>query len=470
MVALYLFNLNGVGVLGPDEPRYAAIGRAMAKTGDFVTPQLWGSSWFEKPPFLYWMTALGTGAGLGPDLCGRLPVATLSLVFLALFFVALHREFGAESAGLATFCLATSAGWLAFSSICLTDLPLAVFFSGAVVLCLPLVRDIPERGHLSRRFFLIGACLGAATLAKGLVPIVLSVPALWFLRRFWRSWWMALAGCLLVAAPWYIAVYRANGYPFIQDFFLKQQLERLYSASLQHVQPVYYYLPVLLGALFPWTPLLLLLAIRQERWDIRRRFLATLVVFGLAFFSVSRNKLPGYLLPLVPSLFTLIGAELEMRRITDLPRPFLISCALLIACIPFAGRLLPESLSAGKFMLAGYGHVSPTELFYIVLPIAILLVARRQWKAPLLVLSVVAGAFYVKQVAYPALDQQVSARSMWRRLQAEGLSVCDGGTNRDWAFGLTYYRGEPYPACGAGHFDYALRSHFHNYAVLEKLR
>ncbi len=79
---LYLYNLNGTGVLEPDEPRYASIGRAMAQSGDWVTPRLWGSPWFEKPAFLYWMTALGTEAGLDLDLSGRLPVALLSLVFL----------------------------------------------------------------------------------------------------------------------------------------------------------------------------------------------------------------------------------------------------------------------------------------------------------------------------------------------------------------------------------------------------
>ena len=57
--AVYLHGLGDVGLLGPDEPRYAAIGRAMASSGDWVTPRLWGEAWFEKPPLLYWLTALG---------------------------------------------------------------------------------------------------------------------------------------------------------------------------------------------------------------------------------------------------------------------------------------------------------------------------------------------------------------------------------------------------------------------------
>ena len=60
---LYFFGLTRTGFLGPDEPRYAAIGQAMAQTGDWVTPRLWGKPWFEKPPLLYWMTAAGVYGG-----------------------------------------------------------------------------------------------------------------------------------------------------------------------------------------------------------------------------------------------------------------------------------------------------------------------------------------------------------------------------------------------------------------------
>src|SRR5207248_40479 len=146
--ALYLYKLDAVGVLGPDEPRYASIGRNMAHTGDFVTPVLWGAPWFEKPPLLYWMTALGTLAGLDPELSARLPVALLSLAFLVACFFLLWREFGAEAAALSAALLATSAGWITYSQLCLTDLPLAVFFSLAVLLALPLLREQPRTTHI----------------------------------------------------------------------------------------------------------------------------------------------------------------------------------------------------------------------------------------------------------------------------------------------------------------------------------
>src|SRR5260370_29799243 len=131
---LYFFGLTRSGLLGPDEPRYAAIGRAMSDTGDWVTPRLWGEPWFEKPALLYWMTAAGFKAGLGLDFAPRLPVALLSVGFLIYFFAALRREFGERPAFYATAILATSAGWLAYSPIAVPQLPLSAAFAAAVLI------------------------------------------------------------------------------------------------------------------------------------------------------------------------------------------------------------------------------------------------------------------------------------------------------------------------------------------------
>ena len=99
-------------MLGPDEPRYLAIGRSMAQSGDWITPRLWGSPWFEKPPLLYWMTAAGTAIGLNQELSGRLPMVLLSLAFLAGMFALLRRDLAlvatstrqAETPGPIWFC------------------------------------------------------------------------------------------------------------------------------------------------------------------------------------------------------------------------------------------------------------------------------------------------------------------------------------------------------------------------------
>lgn len=466
VVCLYCYQLNGVGVLGPDEPRYAAIGRAMAQTGQLITPKLWGNPWFEKPPLLYWFTAIGTWTGLDPDLAARVPVALLSLCFLAAFFFLLRSEFGFDAAAVSTILLASCASWVTYSSLCLTDLPLAVFFSLAVLLTVPLTAKTPPETHVQLRFAAIGACIGLAMLSKGLVPIALAAPFLWYLRRLWRSWWIAALAAILVAAPWYLAVYAENGYPFIEEFFIKHHLERLYSPALQHVQPWYYYVPVLLAGLFPWTPLLALLAVKGKPWDARRRFLAAIVLWGVLFFSISLNKLPGYLLPLIPALFALIAAHFDAEN-PALPRAWLLPCAILIAAIPLLAQILPQALAAGRLTSLTLQGLSPTQIFYVVLPLAALLVVRRSWAASVLVLCVVAGGIYLKSAVYPILDRTVSARDLWRELRPNSADICDDWMSRDWAYGLAFYRGSPFPPCSARHARLQLRSPRHGPPVLE---
>jgi 4-amino-4-deoxy-L-arabinose transferase-like glycosyltransferase len=444
----YLYNLNGTGVLSTDEPRYAAIGRAMGMSGDWIVPRLWGTPWFEKPALLYWMTAAGTVVHLSQDLAGRLPVALLSLAFLAAWFFLLKREFDEVTAAIATLLLATSAGWLVYSSLCLTDLPLAVFYSLCVLCVLRVLR-----GDLSRRTWVaMGVSMGLAVLAKGLVPLALSLPLLFFLRRYWRRWWIAAVCFLAVAAPWYGAVISRSGFAFIRVFFLEQQFSRLYSDALQHVQPPYYYVPVLLAFLFPWTPALFFIRPKLWRSDPRLLCLASVTLFGLLFFSVSINKLAGYVLPLLPALFLLIGDSLAKSRAWQ-RKPLLISCAALIATIPFIGQLVPAALtskvtvSSQTFLLLLPITLSMLMLF--LTPLLVAIFARPLAAGGLLVLCTCVAVVALKSSAYPILDEQASPRGLWRQIQPEISDVCNAGLHRAWDYGLAFYNGSPIPLCDA---------------------
>ena len=140
------------------------------------------------------------------------------------------------------------------------------------------------------------------------MPAVLFLPVLFLVRGKRLT---ILAGVAIVAAPWFVLCWLRNGGAFWDDFFWKQHVARFLTPSLEHVQPFWYYLPVLLAGLFPWTPLVALLARRQFYADFRMRLLGAWVLYGLVFFSVARNKLPGYLLPLLPAMAILLAAAWE---------------------------------------------------------------------------------------------------------------------------------------------------------------
>ena len=167
-------------MLGPDEPRYASIGRAMAHSGDFITPRLNDQPWFEKPPLLYWMVAVGHWLHLSDEWAARLPVALVSLAFLFFFGDVLAREFSPPIAAMATAILGTFIGWLAYSSVALTDLPMSAALGAAMLVALFEPFRMDQRVN---RGWIAGFLLGFAVLAKGLVPLVLFAPILLIVRR-----------------------------------------------------------------------------------------------------------------------------------------------------------------------------------------------------------------------------------------------------------------------------------------------
>ena len=442
LAALYLlygFGLDGAGMLGPDEPRYAAIGRAMAESGDWVTPRLWNEPWFEKPALLYWMTALGFKAGLNPDLAPRVPVALASVAFLVFFGVYLGRQFGSRAALYATAILATSAGWLTFSHIGVTDLPLTVCFSVAMLLLMPGVGTV--------RPVWAGVFVGMAVLAKGLVPFVLILPALWFLRKRWKDLGAMLAVAVLVATPWYALVIVRNGQPFIDEFFWKHHFARFLNGSLQHVRPVWFFVPILLAGIFPWTPLLALLLRGRLYRDQRAQFLLAWAAFGLLFFSLSENKLPGYILPLLPPTAALLGLQLAQanRRTASLLGGV---AAALLWLIPVVAQALPTAL------LKGASSVTPTVPIKLIVCAGVtgLLVGwicfrlNNAWGVGIVSAGVITGAIFLIRTTFPALDQSVSARGFWR---VHGAASCVESGTRSWQYGLDYYAKREVPDCGS---------------------
>jgi len=444
LYACFFYELTGAGILSADEPRYAAIAREMARSGDWITPRLWGSPWFEKPAFVYWTGALGFRAGLDDDWAPRLPIALLSAGFLVFLWAELRRQFDARLATYATVILGTSAMWIGYSHVAVMDIPLTVFFTAAVVLALPWLRGREDARRLPRA----AACLGLAVFAKGLVPLVLILPLLWEGRACWRDLVRprVAAAFFLTAAPWYVACAWTNGEPFLRKLFFDHHVGRFLTNDLLHRQPAGFYIPVMLAAVFPWTAAVIA-SLRSPWREPLPRFLLLWLLWGLVFFSASTNKLPGYVLPLLPAWALL--AALRLEAMGD-ARPVWLATGLLMMLVPPLVDVLPQALAHGlsraKWPGPDWTWLVPAAA---VLPAWRLERAGRRLEAFLLfALLAVGGVVFLKHAALPRIDREVSARTLWRQIAPQRDRVCvEEPLVRHWRYGLNYYSVTPLADC-----------------------
>ncbi len=310
--ALLLLRQDQVPLVGPDEPRYARVAVEMSRSGDLVTPTLQGEPWLEKPALYYWMAAAAFRAFGETETAARLPSLAAALLLTGATALVGARLYGGAAGLHAGFALGTCLLAFVYGRAASMDMLLAANVTASVGLLA--LAALGMAGRLAIPAAFVFAAL--ATLAKG--PLGALLPALaaggyvlaardWrFLRRLASP--IAWALFVLVAAPWYVLVIRAEGRAFVDTFFLDHNLHRFTSAIHRHPGPFVYYVPVLLAGLFPWSGLLVpALAMVRPRANRADLFVLSWLALPLLFFSLAGSKLPGYVLPCLPPLALWIG-------------------------------------------------------------------------------------------------------------------------------------------------------------------
>jgi 4-amino-4-deoxy-L-arabinose transferase-like glycosyltransferase len=379
----------------------------------------------------------------------------MSAAFLVFFYWWMKRQFGPQPAEYATLILATTAWWVVFSQVGGFDLPLAASLGAALLLLLPWIREpSPESRRLLPAF---GALLGLSVLAKGLVGPALAsaavLPVVWQrgLRPVLRDLFhpRTLAPFLAVALPWYLLCYLRNGPEFLKEFFWRHHWERIADPSLQHIQPVWFFAPVLLLALLPWTPLLAAPPPPEMRKEPRIRFLAAWALATFAIFSFATNKLPGYLLPMMPALAALGGLALAARhRKIWLP---LTTAAALLGLTPIAAAVLPQALADGLREAWPPERISLLWLGLTALAVAgvgiLSFLEKRRAAIALLAASAALNFIVLKTQTLPAISERAGTRLLWFEIEPRLADTCIGDVRRHVVYGLRYYSRGRLPDC-----------------------
>ncbi|MCY7345920.1 MAG: glycosyltransferase family 39 protein [Pyrinomonadaceae bacterium] len=381
IVAVYFFGLT-IPLLGPDESRYAQVAREMFLRGDWITPTLGGANWFEKPALLYWLQIASYNlfgvnefaARFGSALFGLGTI--FSLWILGLFSSADNTEpaekthfpfsiFHYPFANRLALIAASSSGLIAFSRGASFDIILTFPLTASLV-CYFLFEIFLQKHYFSAvpntivnatsaaakivavtppivwaHLFLLGFYffIGLALLAKGLIGIVFPFAIVFFYhlikfellpsKVFLVSLFWGTIVSLLIASVWYLPMYQAHGWTFIDEFFIQHHFARYTSNKYQHPQPFYFFLWVLPLMTLPWLPFFLaaiwnFIKVQGSRFKVQgsETFIlhhpSSLTLFALAwllvplvFFSFSGSKLPGYILPALPAALVLTAIYLN---------------------------------------------------------------------------------------------------------------------------------------------------------------
>ncbi|MFJ3429200.1 MULTISPECIES: lipid IV(A) 4-amino-4-deoxy-L-arabinosyltransferase [Pseudomonas] len=372
-VVFYLLPLMIHGLWIPDETRYAQIGQDMLHSGNWVAPHFMGLRYFEKPIAGYWMIAIGQ-AVFGDNLFGvRIASALSTGLSVWLVWLIAGRLWRDPRKRFASTLIYMSFGLVAGQAGYANLDPQFTFWVNLSLVAVWFAFDSSTRRARLCAWAVLGLACGMGFMTKGflawLLPVLIAVPyALWQrrIKEVLSYGPLAILVAVAICLPWALAILHQEP-DFWQFFFWNEHIRRFSAADAQHTQPWWFYLPILLAASLPWAALLpntLIDACKQRREPLTG-FLLLWLLLPLAIFSLSKGKLPTYIMPCLLPLALLMGHAVVSWREQAKGRILRIN-GLLNVLLAVAGLVGLAYLQLSRAVYANT-EVFSLSLAYIVL-------------------------------------------------------------------------------------------------------
>ena len=304
LVILYFWGNGSLSVTAPVEVNYAQTAKEMLSAGDWLSPQIYGNYWYDKPIFFYWELLAAFSAFGVTDFAARFFPALFAAAGLLLTYGFARRLYDARTAFWSAIILGTGVLYAFLAKLILTDMSLFVFFGGTLAAFF--------LGYYERQqkfFYIAYACAGLGVLTKGpvgfLLPglvilvFLLAARDLSALRRICLP--TGLLVFAAVCAPWYIYMYLVHGADFINTFLGIHNVLRATVSEHAKWNVWYFYIGIYFIGMFPWSfalPLALYRAWRiRPSIDTRALFLLVWAVVVPVFFQLMATKYPTYSFP-----------------------------------------------------------------------------------------------------------------------------------------------------------------------------
>jgi 4-amino-4-deoxy-L-arabinose transferase-like glycosyltransferase len=365
---LFSFQLGNRPFATPDEARYVEVPREMVVSGDWVTPRLNGVKYFEKPPLLYWLQACSFKI-FGPNEAGmRLWLVILATIGCIGTYAFGRSVFDRATGFIAAGVLATTALYFSLSRLIILDMGVSVWVTLAMF-CF--YQGFQNPTSLQRRLWFYGfsALCGLGVLTKGIMALAIPGPLIILWLIYTKSWKQlfplyflsSLFVFLAITAPWHILV-SLNNPDFAYKYFIIEHFLRFTTTMHARYQPIWFFIPVILGGLLPWTIFLksAWLNFWQNRQDKLYSFLWFWIGWVTLFFSASNSKLIPYILPIFPPLALVVAHRIRQLFVESFSAQTLYEHSVLCGTLGAAGLILPTyfpDLLDGKLSLLPYIYV-----------------------------------------------------------------------------------------------------------------
>ena len=290
---LYLIGNELLPVTDTAESNYAVTAKEMVLSGDWISPQIYGHYWYDKPIFYYWELALSYTLFGFNEMASRLPSALLGSASVLFTYWFARRVYSEKIGWLSAIILGTSVECWLLSKAIITDTTLFLFMSMAIAFF--------YRGYTENRkyYYLCYTAAAFAVLTKG--PIGLLLPGLAALLFLAYNKDLAemkrvhlFSGLLLftaIAGAWYGLMCCLHGSDFLSEHPTKNKW--------------YFYLIIYFIGFAPWSftiPYSLFKKWKRKELDLRNSSNATQLLFIYfavvnIFFELIATKYTTYTFP-----------------------------------------------------------------------------------------------------------------------------------------------------------------------------
>jgi 4-amino-4-deoxy-L-arabinose transferase-like glycosyltransferase len=345
-ILLFFYNLWVPSIWNPNEAFYAEAARETLESKDFLTPHFNYEPRFQKPILLYWfVSATYLLFGIN-EFTTRLVSAILALATVFVTFLIGKLVWNRRAGLLSAVVLATSFEFNQAARYTSPEMTLLFFITLSLYAFL---KGITE----SNKYWLyIGyICMGLATLTKGPVGFILPMLIITVFLILTKDWNVlskiklhyGIIIITLIAAPWFLYMIYTYGQQYISVIW-GENVKR-FMGEHSKSSTLFYYFLVLPWNFLPWFPFLIIAFASYTKDFIRKNldkkavFIAVWFLIVFCFFSLSKGKLPPYILPLFPAASILVGRyfdeQIEKRNQSEKLILFLSLLIVIVIIIAF---------------------------------------------------------------------------------------------------------------------------------------